>query len=149
MGQRLSPRAISSGISSMPTLMLTKGKILFSKPLLGTMEATDIWELAMQFEDEQRKQTQRTLCRLYTWDSYLGPWRVPPSPQRVAFHRAWSDSNHSAHSADGSLAGCHRRVLRTRELSQRLVKRFQMFYLWGQNTILLSTMEKYANINWV
>lgn len=49
--------------------------------------------------------------------------------------------------ADGSLAGCHRRVLRTRELSQRLVKRFQMFYLWGQNTILLSTMEKYANIN--
>lgn len=149
MGQRLSPRAISSGVSSMPTLMLTKGKILFSKPLLGTMEATDIWEPAMQFEDEQWKQTQRALCRLHTWDFYLGPAEAPPSPWLTVFHRVWSDSNHSAHNADGSLAGCHRQVLRTRELSQHLVKKFQMFYLWGQNTVLFSTMEKYAKINWV
>ena len=80
MGQRLSPRAVSSGVSSMPTLMLTKGKILFSKPLLGTMEATNTWEPAMQSEDEQWKQTQRALCRLHTWDFYLGQRRRPHRP---------------------------------------------------------------------
>ena len=42
-GVKLSPRAISSSFSSMWTLMLTKEKkILFSRPLLGTVKATGI-----------------------------------------------------------------------------------------------------------
>lgn len=149
MGQRLSPRAISSGVSSMPTLMLTKGKILFSSLFWEQWRLMifENWRCSLKMNNGSKPSVLCADCTpgVSTWDQ----WRPPPSPQLMVFHRVWSDSNHSAHSADGSLAGCHCQVLRTREPSQHLAKKFQMFYLWGQNTILFSTMEKYAKINWV
>ena len=145
MGQRLSPRAISSGVSSMPTkgkMMLTKGNTLFSKPLWEKWRLLifENWRCSLKMSNEAN-----SVCSAQT----VGERRPHPPPQLMVSRRAWSDSGHAAHDADGSLAGCHCQVLRTRELRQSLIKRFQMFYLWGQNTILLSTMEKYANINWV
>lgn len=127
--------------------MLTKENILFSKPLLGRAKATDILEPVKQFQAEQWKQTQCSMHRPCTSNFHLWPVEASPSSQLVVFHMSWSDSNHFAHNAGGSLAGCRCRVLRSREVSQCLVERFQQGV--GQKTFFSTAKKCVTSRSWV